>query len=47
MTTTKEIFTQYGPEYITRFGDDTPSNHRKVIDAIVNCRTDHYGATIY
>jgi len=47
MTTIKQIFTDYGPEYITRFGDDMPTDHRKVIDAIVNCRTDHYGATIY
>lgn len=47
MTTIKEIFTEYGPEYIGCFGDDIPSNHLKVIDAIINCRTDYYGASIY
>jgi hypothetical protein len=47
MTTIKNIFTAYGPEYIQRFSDAMPINHRKVIDAIINCRTDHYGATIY
>ena len=47
MTTIKEIFTEYGPEYISRFSDGMPANHRQVIDAIINCRTDHYGATIY
>lgn len=43
----KEIFQAYGPEYIRRFGDDMPSSHRKVIDAIIHCRTEHFGATIY
>jgi len=47
MTTIKEIFITYGPEYIQRFGDAMPTEHRKVIEAIINCRTDHYGATIY
>jgi hypothetical protein len=47
MTTIKDIFTTYGPEYIQRFSDAMPINHRKVIDAIINCRTDHYGATIF
>jgi hypothetical protein len=47
MTTIKDIFTTYGPEYIRRFGDDMPAEHRKIIDAINNCRTAHYGASIY
>lgn len=47
MTTIKSIFETYGPEYIQRFADRMPADHRKVIDAIVNCRTDHYGACIY
>ena len=45
--TIKEIFQQYGPEYVSCFGDDMPLDHRKVIDAIINCRTDYYGAIIY
>jgi len=47
MTTIKEIFRTYAPEYNHRFGDAMPNEHRKVIDAIINCRTDHYGASIY
>lgn len=47
MTTLKQIFSDYGPEYIERFGDIMPGEHRKAIDAIANCRTDFFGATIY
>jgi len=47
MTTIKDIFRDYGPEYIRRFADHMPADHRKVIDAIVNCRSGHYGACIY
>lgn len=47
MTTIKEIFQTYGPEYVQRFGDHMPADHRKVIEAIINCRTHHYGACIY
>ena len=47
MKTIKEIFQVFGPEYMSRFGDTMPGDHRKVIDAIINCRTNHYGATIY
>ena len=47
MTTIKDIFLDYGPEYIQRFGERMPADHRKVIGAIVNCRSGHYGASIY
>lgn len=47
METIKDIFQAFGPEYLTRFGDAIPGDHRKVINAIINCRTNHYGATIY
>ena len=47
MTTIKDIFTTYAPEYIHRFGEAIPFEHRKVIDAIINCRTNHYGACVY
>ena len=47
MTTIKDIFQTYAPEYIQRFGEAIPAEHRKVIDAIINCRTDYYGASIY
>jgi hypothetical protein len=47
MTTIKDIFHTYAPEYIRRFGDRMPNEHKKVIDAIINCRTDYYGTCIY
>jgi hypothetical protein len=47
MTTIKDIFHDYGSEYIQRFGDHMPADHRKVIGAVVNCRSGHYGACIY
>lgn len=47
MTTIKDIFQTYAPEYIHRFGEAIPFEHHKVIDAIINCRTDHYGTSIY
>jgi hypothetical protein len=47
MATLKQIFSDYGPEYIERFGDRLPGEHRKVIDAIVHCRTQAYGATVW
>jgi hypothetical protein len=47
MTTLKQIFSDYGPEYIERFGQNMPGEHRKVIEALVNCRTDFFGATVY
>lgn len=30
-----------------RFADTTPVNHRKALDAIVNCRTNFFGAVVY
>ena len=47
MKTIKDIFQAFGPEYMTRFGDAMPGDHRKVINAIINCRTSQYGASIY
>ena len=47
MTTIKDIFAEFGPEYMARFKHTMPVRHRKVIDAIINCRTDYYGTSIY
>ena len=47
MTTIKDIFKTHGPEYVQRFEDSMPPQHLKVIAAITNCKTNHYGATIY
>ena len=47
MTTIKDIFADFGPEYINRFKDTIPVEHKKVINAIINCRTDIYGVSVY
>ena len=46
-TTIKEIFTEYAWEYLLVNKGNVPTNHKKVIDAIINCRTDVYGITFY
>lgn len=46
MKTINEIFRGFAPEYIDRF-PDMPQHHRKVIDAIINCRSGEYGTTVY
>jgi hypothetical protein len=43
----KQILADYGPEYIRRFADAIPVNHRKTLEAIAHCRTDFFGATVY
>ena len=47
MTTIKDIFQTFAPEYIQRFAGSMPGQHLKVIDAITNCRTQHFGASVY
>lgn len=47
MTTIKQILRDFGPEYVQRYGDAIPDQHRKAIDAIINCRTEHYGASLF
>ena len=38
-----EIFRSFGPEYIQKFGDAIPAEHRKVLDDIIDCRTESFG----
>lgn len=47
MNTIQEIFTQYAPEYIRRFGSHMPNEHQKVIRAIIDCRTHSCGMAVY
>lgn len=47
MTTISEIFSTFGPDYIDRFGDDMPQEHKKAIDAIMECRTLEAGYAYY
>jgi len=41
-----DIFRSFGPEYLDKY-PEMPQQHRKVINAIINCRTGVYGAAIY
>jgi hypothetical protein len=45
--TINEIFRTYAHEYINLFAETMPSEHRKVINAIINCRTADCGTMIY
>ncbi|MDA0842089.1 MAG: transposase [Planctomycetota bacterium] len=45
--TIQDIFCDYGDEYLERFGPRMPGNHRKVLEAIRNCRRGKYGYTVY
>jgi hypothetical protein len=41
-----EIFRIFGPEYLKKY-PNMPRQHRKVITAIINCRSGEYGAAFY
>jgi len=47
MTPINEIFRTFGPEYLERYSQVMPKAHRKVIDAIIACRTEVYGMALY
>jgi len=47
MMTINEIFQTYGPEYLSQYGRNMPTNHKKAIQAISDCRTEKYGINIY
>ena len=43
----QQIFRLYAPSYIEKFGKDIPKNHLKTIEAIITCRTEVHGFTVY
>lgn len=47
MNTVQDIFRKHGPDYIDQYGARMPDEHRKVIEALVNCRTPVFGMTVY
>ncbi len=47
MTSIHEIFSTFGPEYLQRYATTMPRAHRKVIDAIIACRTEACGIAFY
>ena len=47
MSAIQKIFSRFGPEYLQRYGHSVPGRHRKVIHAIIQCRSGKLGATLY
>ena len=45
MTTIRDIFTAFAPEYLERYST-LPTSHRKVISAIQQCQSGHYGHSL-
>jgi hypothetical protein len=43
----QEIFRRHGPEYLKKFGNNMPANHKKALNAILNCRSGSYGGEVY
>jgi Putative transposase/Transposase zinc-binding domain len=46
MTTLRDIFTAFAPEYLERY-PHLPLAHRKAISAIQHCQSGHYGHSLY
>jgi hypothetical protein len=44
--TVRDIFLRHGPDYLKTFGDRIPAHHKKVINAIIRCRTAELGTII-
>ena len=47
MSSINEIFRTFGPEYLRRFGQDMPAQHRKVMADICACRTEAFGTVVH
>jgi hypothetical protein len=47
MPTVADVFRQYGPAYLERFGAAMPAEHKKVLAAISACRTGELGGVVY
>lgn len=47
MASVNEIFRCFGPEYLQRYAQAMPKTHRKVIDAMIACRTEACVLAIY
>jgi len=47
MENINDIFRTFGPEYLERYGEAVPSQHRKAMQAICDCRTEVCGTALY
>ena len=47
MNMIQQIFRDHGSAYLARFGDRMPETHRKVIDAVCDCRSGECGHHVF
>ena len=47
MPTVADVLRQYGPAYLERYGATMPAEHKKVLQAIMACRTGQLGMVLY
>ena len=47
MPTLTDVFRQYGPAYLQKYGAAMPAAHRKAMGAIAQCRTGELGYAVY
>jgi hypothetical protein len=45
--TVADVLRRHGTEYLERFGEAIPPEHRKVLDAVTACRTGELGTVVY
>ena len=47
MPTVADVMRRYGPAYLERFGAAMPAEHKKVLNAMMACRTGQLGMVLY
>jgi hypothetical protein len=47
MSALQQIFRQYGPAYLARYGEAMPMTHRKALQAMMACRDGSFGHHVY
>ena len=47
METIADVFREHGPEYLETYQESIPALHRKVMRAIIGCRTEVCGVNVY
>ncbi len=45
--TVREVFLTHGKVYLQEFGQRMPAHHKKVIQAIIQCRTPALGTIVF
>jgi hypothetical protein len=47
MITLSDILSSYGNDYLEKYSDKMPDNHKKAIRNILQCRTEALGGQVY